>query len=240
MAETDRRKAVTLAGMAMLAPDVLADVLGHAAEEAFEFTRQAQASALGSGTLDHLEVAVSEMNAGYSAKPPHQVFGTALTYRRKVEQLLAGSHTLREGRELFAYAGWLSELLAWLTHDLGDPRAGAAFATDAYQHALEAEHGELAAWSMDAAASISLYQHRPDRALTAARHGLAHAPTDHPLAVRMHAQAARAHAASGNADGFASSLRAAQQAFDLLPARARPRFGTDVVPLAEFALTSYP
>jgi len=238
--ETDRRGAVKLTGLAALAPGVLADVLGQAAGEAMEFTRQAEASALGAGTLQHLQAAVAEFNAGYSAKPPRAMFDAVMDYRRKIGHLLAGPHTLRQRRELYTCAGWLSELLAWLAHDLGHGRAGAAFATDAYRHAVEAGHGELAAWAMDAAASIALYQHRPDRALRAARHGIGHAPSRHPLTVRLHAQAARAQAAAGNADGFASSFRAAQTASGRLRSRSPDRFGRDTGPLAEFALTAYP
>ncbi|MGK5533313.1 helix-turn-helix domain-containing protein [Streptomyces sp. URMC 129] len=237
---TKRRDAVKLAGVVFGTPAAVTAVLDEAAAEALEFTRRAEASALGSGTLDHLGITVTDLNDAYSLKHPRLLFDTALHYRRKVDQFLDGPHTQRQARELFAYAGWLSELLAWLAHDLGNARAGLAFAHDAYVHGLEAGHGELCAWAMDAAASINLYEQRPAKALGAARAGLAQAPASHPLTVRLNAQAARASAANGDAEGFQSCFSAAREAHESLPARVPHCFGTDPLPLADYALTSYP
>ncbi|MFD5696513.1 XRE family transcriptional regulator [Streptomyces lasiicapitis] len=238
--ETKRRNAVKLAGLALASPAAAAQVLVQAAAEAMEFTLQAEASELGSGTLDHLDLAVTEFNRAYSLKPPQTVFDAALGYRRKVGTLLQAPHTHQQERELLAFAGWLSELLAWLAHDLGHARTGLAFATDAFVHGQQAGHGQLCAWAMDAAASINLYEQRPAKALEAARKGLAEAPTGHPLMVRLHAQAARAAAADGDAEGFTDAFHAAQDAYRLLPPRAPRRFGMNVLPLADYALTSYP
>ncbi|MEU0660705.1 tetratricopeptide repeat protein [Streptomyces lavendulocolor] len=237
---TKRRDAVKLAGLAMASPAVAAQILEQAAAEAMEFTRQAEATSLGSGTLDHLDLAVTEFNRAYSLKPPRAVFDAVMDYRRKVDTLLKGRHTHRQERELLAFAGWLSELLAWLAHDLGDARTGLAFATDAFVHGQEAGHGQLCAWAMDAAASINLYEQRPGKARDAALKGLIEAPATHPLTVRLHAQAARAAAADGDADGFTTAYRAAEDAYRLLPPRSPRRFGMDVLPLADYALTSYP
>ncbi|MFG7940349.1 hypothetical protein, partial [Streptomyces cacaoi] len=238
--ETKRRDALKLAGLALATPAAAAQILDQAAAEAAEFTRQAEASALGSGTLDHLDLAVTEFNHAYSLKPPAAVFDSLLDYRRKVDALLKGRHTHRQERELLAFAGWMSELLAWLAHDLGDARTGLAFATDAFVHAQQAGHGQLCAWAMDAAASINLYEQRPDRARQAALKGLTEAPRDHPLAVRLHAQEARAAAADGDAKGFTTAYQAAQDTYRHLPPRTPSRFGMNVLPLADYALTSYP
>jgi tetratricopeptide (TPR) repeat protein len=237
--KTRRRDAVRLAGLAVAAP-AAAEILEKAAAEAVEFTRQAEGSTLHSGTLDHLDVAVTELGRAYSAKPPQQVFDAVLVYRRKIGTLLKATHTHRQGRELLGFAGQLSELLAWLAHDLGNARTGLAFATDAFVHGQQAGHGQLCGWAMDAAASIHLYEQRPAQALIAARQGLAETPANHPLTVRLHAQAARACAADGDAEGFTTAFRTAQDAYDRLPPRSPRRFGTDVLQLADYALTSYP
>ncbi|WHM36885.1 tetratricopeptide repeat protein [Streptomyces sp. BPTC-684] len=238
--DTKRRNALKIAGLTVLDPASVAAVLDRAADEVAEFTRQAEATALGTGTLEHLDFAITGFNEAYSLKPPHVVFDAVMDYRRKVDALLRGPHTHCQERELLACAGWLSELLAWLAHDLGDARVGLAFATDAYTHAEQAGHGELCGWAMDAAASISLYEHRPDKARHAAERGLTQAPTTHPLSVRLHAQSARAAAADGNHDGFTVSFNQAQDAYQLLPPRPPRRFGMPTLPLADYALTSYP
>ncbi|UGQ12369.1 tetratricopeptide repeat protein [Yinghuangia sp. ASG 101] len=235
-----RRESVKLAALTVAMPGAVAAILRQATDDAAEFTRQAEATTLGSGTLDHLDHAIATFNGAYSIQPPHALFETVLHYRRHVGALLGGRYTLRQGRELYAFAGWLSELLAWLAHDLGDARAGLAFATDAFVHGFEAGHGELCAWATDASASISLYSLRPDKALAAAEKGLSQSPTGHPLTVRLHAQAARAGAALGDPRRFAVSLRAAEEAHRVLPARVRTRFGMDPMPLGDYALMSYP
>lgn len=237
---TKRRDAVKLAGLALATPAAAAQILDQAAAEAMEFTRQAEATSLGAGTLDHLDLAVSEFNHAYSLKPPAALFDAVLDYRRKVDALLKARHTHQQERELLAFAGWMSELLAWLAHDLGDARTGLAFTNDAFVHGQQAGHGQLCAWAMDAASSINLYKQRPERARQAALKGLSEAPKDHPLTVRLHAQAARAAAADGDTDGFTAAFRAAEDAYRLLPPRSPRRFGMDVMPLADYALTSYP
>ncbi|MEU0691809.1 helix-turn-helix domain-containing protein [Streptomyces uncialis] len=238
--DVKRRVAAQLAVLAFAAPSSTAQVLEQSAAEALEFTRQAEATKLGSGTLDHLEVAVAGFNSAYCVRPPQAIFEAVLDYRRKIDVMLRAQHTHQQGRELYAFAGWLSELLAWLAHDLGDARTGLAFATDAFVHAQQAGHGQLCAWAMDAAASINLYEQRPAHARAAALKGLAEAPATHPLTVRLHAQVARASAADGDADGFSVAFNAAREAHSLLPPRSPSRFGVDVLPFADYALTSYP
>lgn len=163
---TKRRSAVKLAGLALASPAAAAQILQQAAAEAMEFTRHAEATALGSGTLDHLDLAVTEFNHAYSLNPPRAVFDAVLDYRRSVDALLKAKHTHRQERELLAFAGWLSELLAWLAHDLGDARAGLAFATDAFTQGQQIGHGELCAWAMDAAASSACMNTDPEKPAT--------------------------------------------------------------------------
>ncbi|MFC9221336.1 hypothetical protein ACFT8W_11210 [Streptomyces hygroscopicus] len=69
MEPTKRRDAVKLAGLAMAAPVAAAQILEQAAAEAMEFTRQAEATSLGSGTLDHLDLAITEFNPTRSSHP---------------------------------------------------------------------------------------------------------------------------------------------------------------------------
>ncbi|ANZ14259.1 hypothetical protein SNOUR_04695 [Streptomyces noursei ATCC 11455] len=67
---TKRRDAVKLVGPAMAAPATAVQIPEQAAAEAMEFTQQAAATSLGSGTLDHLDLALTEFNRAYSLKPP--------------------------------------------------------------------------------------------------------------------------------------------------------------------------
>lgn len=237
---TNRRDALRLGLAATVAPAAMAAVLGEAAAEAMEFTRLAGSSAVGAGTFDHLQAAVAAIDRSYTTEPPAEVFAVARAYRARVHELIRGPHTLKQGRELYVWAAWLSELLAWLAHDLGHPLTAEAYAIDCYEHADQAGHDELCAWAADALASIATYTDRPDRAVAAARRGIARAPDSHPIAVRLRAKAARAHACLGQRAECEELLRGAEELHDRLPARPPTRFGTGTGPLAEYAVTAYP
>jgi tetratricopeptide (TPR) repeat protein len=205
-----------------------------------EFPRLTDASLLAPDTFDRLEAVLTELDRSYSKECPAELFVLARSFRVRVDQLIQGRHTLKDLRELYVYAGWLSEMLAWLSHDLGSPATAEAYAVDAYRHADQAGHDELCAWAMDALASIALYDNRPRCALTAARKGMARASLPHPLAVRLRAQAARAHARMGQRAQCNELIIEATELYERLPPRAPRRFVVDTGPLASYAVTSYP
>ncbi|WP_157430711.1 tetratricopeptide repeat protein [Actinomadura macra] len=234
-----RRDALKL-GVAAAAPEVLHRVLRGTAAEAMEFTRLTGSTSVGAGTFAHLEAVITEIDRAYSRDTPAELFAMAHSYRHRVADLIRGPHTLKQARELYVYAAWLSESLAWLAHDLGDPFAAESWAVDAYEHADQAGHDELCAWATDAMASIAIYTDRPARALAAAHQGIARAPRTHPLAVRLRAQAARAHARLGDRGECEDMLHQASKVYGALPARAPLRFTVDTGNLAALAMTSYP
>jgi len=234
-----RRDALKLGIAPSVTPDVAGRVLRDAALDAMEFTRRVGATAVGAATFGHLEAAVMQLDRAYTVEPPAGLFGLARGYRARVAEMASGSCTLRELRELYVFAGWLSEKLAWLSHDLGDPMAAEAWAVDSFAHAEEAGHAELCAWAMDAMASIAIYTGRSQKAVAAARAGMARVPLGHPLAVRLRAQAARAHARLGQREDCEGLLREAAGLYDRLPARAPMRFALDTGTLAGYAMTAY-
>lgn len=238
--DATRRDALKLGIAASVTPEMLGLVLDSAVAEAMEFTRLAGVTAVGRGVLDHLDTAIAGVSDAYCTQPPAAVFPVARAYRSRVADLTAGPCTLRETAALYVCAAWLSELLAWLAHDLGHPAAAAAYAIDSFEHAEQAGHGELCAWAADAMSSVAMYTGQPARAVETARRGIAAAPAGHPLAVRLRAQAARAHARLGQRDQCEQLLREAADLYDRLPARAPMRFATDTGVLASYAMTAYP
>jgi hypothetical protein len=238
---TKRRNALKLGLLsAAAAPELVARVLDGAAAEALEFTRRSGTTTVGRGTFDQLEAVLTSLNQAYHQAQPAEQFLVAHAYRSYVQELIKGRHTLKEARELYAYAGWLSEILAWLAHDLGNPLAAEAYAVDCYEHADQAGHDELCAWASDALASFPLYAEYPERAVEAAHRGIEKVPLGHPLAVRLHAKAARAYAKLGRSDECERVLAEAQELHDRLPVNPPARFGTDTGVLADYALTVYP
>jgi tetratricopeptide (TPR) repeat protein len=236
---TNRRDALKLGAVASLAPDLLGRVMREAAAEAMEFTRNTSVTAVGRGTFDHLTAVIADLDRSYSIEPPAELFTITQTYRRRVEQLIEGPHTLRDGRELYVYAAWLSELLAWLTLNLGDRVAAEAYAIDCYEHADQAGHNELCGWAADAMASIAIYSNRPGSAIAAASKGIAKTPDRHPLAARLRAQAARAHARLGQREECERLFREAGELYEQLPARMPLRHSVDTGVFTSFAITSW-
>jgi len=237
---TKRRTALHLGVVVAVSPETLWQVLRDSAGEAMEFTRATAVSGVGTGTLDHLEAVLTDLNRAHCVQPPGELFMVARAYRQRVEELIQGQHTLTEERELYVYAAWLSELLAWHAHDLGFPLTAEAYAIDCYQHASQAGHGVLCAWATDAMASIGLYADRPGKAVLAARKGIGKVPDQHPLAVTLRTQAARACARQGRRAECVELLADAQKLHEKLPTRPPGRFLVDNGVIASRAINSHP
>jgi tetratricopeptide (TPR) repeat protein/transcriptional regulator with XRE-family HTH domain len=239
---TDRRQALTLLGTSTLglgAAHAGHDPFMQSAVEAMEFTRRAEASQLGPRTLEHFDSVVSGMAAAFPRTPPGELFPKARWYRHQVEDLIAGRHTLREGKELYRHAGSLSVMLAWLSIDLGDPVTAEAHCLDAWEHGWQAEDHEICAWAMDAQATISKDNNQPSAAKDAAERGLKHAPQGSAAAVRASAQLARAYARLGHADQVQDVLKDTQTRFDQLDHQNSGLFAVDFGRLAGYAASSY-
>ena len=225
---------------AVVAPEVLRRVLRGAGGEAMEFTRVAATSGVGTGTLDHLDVVLTELRRSYYEQPPAEQFAVARAYRTRVQELIQGRHTFKEGQQLYVYAAWLDHTLAWLAHDLGDQLTAETYAIDCFEHADQIGHDELCAWAADQMASIAIYANLPERAARAARRGVDRAPAAHPVAVRLRAQSARAQARLGKRDECERLLTEAKDLYDRLPSRTPMRFTVDTRTQADYALTGFP
>ncbi|MGH3885480.1 MAG: helix-turn-helix domain-containing protein [Pseudonocardiaceae bacterium] len=235
---TKRRTALNLGLVAAISPETLTSVLYDSAGEAMEFTRGTAVSAVGAGILNHLEAVLTDLDRSYWAKPPGELFAVARAYRRRVDQLIQGRHTLKEERELYFYAAWLSELLAWLAHDFGFPLAAEAYAIDCYEHADQTGHGVLCAWATETMAIFAHYADQPGKAVLAAQKGLGKISNQHPLAVRLRTQAARAYARQGQRAECVELLTEAHELHDRLPARSPSRISVDNKIFASHVITS--
>lgn len=215
-----------------------AGLVEQAASTAMEWTIRAEASDVGPHTVDHLDLVVSGMAGAYQYTAPTELFPRVWAYRQRVAELLDGRQTLRQRRDLYRLAGRLSILLGWLSHDLGDPLAAEAHCLDAWEHGWQAEDGEVCGWAMDTAASIAMYGHRPDRALSATERGLAHAPARTPVAVRLACQLTRAYGRLGDRDRFDLALASTRDQLDQLSDRGHGLFSVDAGRVASYAATS--
>jgi len=240
-AEVKTSKRRELLTTAAVAPEILNQVLSDAATEAMEFTRRTGISAVGRGMLEHLELVLTDLSRGYGHELPTELFVVARVYRCRVDELIRGRHTLTELRELYVYAGFLSELLAWLAHDLGHPRTAQAYAMDSYTHAEQAGHCELQGWAADVMTAIATYaQQHPNQAARAAMKGIADVPSDHPLAIVLRVKAARSYARLGDRENFEALFTEARRLHDRMPTQAPFRFRLDTGTMADNAITAQP
>ncbi|TXK39470.1 tetratricopeptide repeat protein [Nonomuraea sp. C10] len=198
-----------------------------------EFTRHSEETDVGATTLDQVRQAIATYGTDYATQPASELWEPARQDRRHVAALLQRRTTLRQRRDLYVDAAWLSTILAWFAHDGGKQRTALAYAHDAWRHADEAEHAETAAWAKDVEATILLYGNRPAEALRAARTGAARAPAGGPAAARLVSQAMRISARPGRGLGTLGS------APDHLPAHQAGLFSADVARFHSFAATSY-
>jgi len=124
---------------------------GAAADEiaAVEPGRLVEATEVGTGTVERLELAVDELAIAYPSTPSAELYGRVRGYLRYVGRLLDARMTLAEHRRLLVVGGWLSLLAATTLIDLHRDQAAAAHLRTAAQLARESEHTEIAAWCLE-------------------------------------------------------------------------------------------
>ena len=185
--------------------------------ESVELLRRTEVSDLGSGTLEQLEELVESLGVEYFAVPPAEFRETVLSWRRYVVRLLDGKLTLRERRDLYAVAGWLSGLVAEASLALGDhaePHCAAALSL-----AQEVGDAHLAGWIRGTQAQTALYAGDPREAVLFAQAGRQAAPTGSAAMFRACALEARTQARRGDLGETEHALSRAEQA---LATRSEP------------------
>ena len=116
---------------------------------ALDLARLAEASEVGTGTVERLELAVDELAIAYPGTPPADLLDRLRGYLRYVGRLLDARTTLTEHRRLLVVGGWLSLLAATSLIDLHRDHAAAAHLRTAAQLARETGHAEIAAWCLE-------------------------------------------------------------------------------------------
>ncbi|MGH3940058.1 MAG: hypothetical protein ACRDTG_15780 [Pseudonocardiaceae bacterium] len=199
--------------------------------ESVELLRRIEASELGPATLEQMQELVERLGVEYFTVSPAEFRETALSWRRYVARLLEGTLTLRERRDLYAVAGWLTGLLAEVSLALGEE--GQPHCTTALSLAQEVGDARLAGWIRGTQAQIALYTGHPREAATYAQAGREVAPTGSAALVRSCTQEARALAKMSDNEGTRTALDSAEHAWNVLSqplARSIYSFGASYLP----------
>lgn len=184
------------------------------ATELLELAARAEASDVGSTTLDLLDLRVDELARAYTRAPPAELLRDVRTSARQVGSLLDGRATLSQRRRLLVAAGWLTLLAATLHVDLGQRSAASAARAAAGSLGRETEHGEIGAWACEVDTWTALVDQNWSRAASLAAAGEALAPSGSPAAAQLAMQAARAAARIGDGPEVRAALRRAAAALE--------------------------
>ncbi|HEV2257755.1 MAG TPA: tetratricopeptide repeat protein [Streptosporangiaceae bacterium] len=185
-----------------------------------ELARRAEASDLGSGTLEMLQQSADRLCRDYPVVDPRVLSDQARTRLGYVTGLLGKRVTLAQHRELLVVAGWLSALLACTLYDAGDPGAAETARRMTGQFGHHADHGELVAWSFEIASWYALVEGRFAQTVALCEGGLAHAGTSNAT-VQLTLQASRAYARMGD-DRAGTMLTAGGAVLAKLPVPEHP------------------
>jgi tetratricopeptide (TPR) repeat protein len=223
-------------------PAELADVafLEAAADggavEAAELAREAEASDIGAGTLENIDLAVDRLRRNYASAPPALLIPRVQGRLRILRRLHTGRLNIAQRRQLLVAGGWLATLLATLQFDTGDQTAAEDSRDAALQLGKAAGHQEIMAWSFELLAWFALVNNQPRQAIDLAQQGLTLAPNT-AAGVQLAMQQARVWARLGAHRETEEALRAGATALARLPSPNHPEdhFAFDAAKLSFYA-----
>ncbi|RMI37170.1 hypothetical protein EBO15_36515 [Actinomadura harenae] len=188
--------------------------------ELMELANRAEASDVGAGTLDLLDVAIERLCCDYPTVAADDLCVRGRAHLDHVLSLLDSRTTLAQHRELLVDAGWLTVLLACVYFDAGDKAAAEIARHTARRLGEQAGHGEIIAWSWEIAAWFALVERRFPDVVACSEAGLRHAGHTN-AAVQLTLQAGRGYARMGDGRG-ADALEIGRGVLNRLPRPDHP------------------
>jgi hypothetical protein len=221
---------------AELADVAFLEAAADGAVEAAELAREAEASDIGLGTLENIDLAVDRLCRSYASAPPALLIPRVQARLRGLRRLHTGRVNLAQRRHLLVAGGWLATLLATLQFDAGDQPAAEDSRDAALQLGKAAGHQEIMAWSFELLAWFALVNHQPRQSLDLAEQGLTLAPGT-SAGVQLAMQQARVWARLGQRRETEEALRSGATALARLSVPAHPEhhFAFDAPKLTFYA-----
>jgi hypothetical protein len=151
------------------------------------------------------------------------VLSEATNWLRELERIRNEKRlTLSQTTEVYDLTGWLALLESCLRYDTGDDRGAERLRRLAIALGEELHSPAILGWGHEIAAWMALTQGDLNRVLASVRTGL-DAAKDAPVAVQLHAQAAKAWARIGNQTELAGALEAGRERLERMPLPSNPR-----------------
>jgi ATP/maltotriose-dependent transcriptional regulator MalT len=185
--------------------------MAMAARRALWFCAAVEGSNVGPETLEQLRDEVAKLTLAYRPRPVTTLLGDLVNVQDVAFRLLEGRQRPDQTRQLYLLAGVTCGLLAFASHDLGDPHSAMTQARTAYVCADNAGHDGLRAFVRGIQSLAAFWAGWPHEALRYAQLGTdLTAQVTGTSAVYLPALAARASAALGDEEG---SRAAVEQAY---------------------------
>ncbi|MCC5035100.1 XRE family transcriptional regulator [Streptomyces sp. WAC 00631] len=152
------------------------ELVRTAAEESAAWARWAETTNIGELALEQVMSDTRRLSADYLTENPVTVFSRTRVLRDQVFALLEGRQHPRQTADLYAAAGYLCGLLAWMSSDFGRLQDADTQGRTAWLCAELAGHNDLRAWVLSTRSKIAFWGGRMKESITYARRGAAYAP----------------------------------------------------------------
>jgi len=189
---------------------------------ALELARRAEASDVGGGAVERLELTVDDLAVAYPATRPADLLVRVRTHLGYVGRLLDARATLTQHRRLLVTGGWLSLLAATCLIDLHSGHAAEAYLHTADQLADETVQPDLAAWVLETRAWQALTAGDFRRAAEISQGAQLAAPHGSSAHLQAVAQEGRAWARAGDPAETRRALTRLETLVSPLPVPDRP------------------
>ncbi|MDH6612891.1 tetratricopeptide (TPR) repeat protein/transcriptional regulator with XRE-family HTH domain [Streptomyces sp. SAI-208] len=188
-----------------------ANLVRLAADESATWAQWAEASNVGDIALEQMLAETQSLALDYLTSDPVALFGRTRALRDRVFALLEGHQYPRQSTDLYAVAGYLCGLLAWMSSDLGQLRDADTQGRTAWLCAELARHNNLRAWVLSTRSKVAFWDGRLRDAINFARRGATYRSTG-TVAVLLACQEADAWSELGAQEEAMAALAHAEDA----------------------------
>lgn len=186
------------------------EVIMDAAGQSAEFGEWAEATNIGSTTLEQLDEDVRRLARDYLSNPPLPLMLATLRVRNRVFTLLEGRQHPNQTRQLYLIAGRLCGLLAWMAGDVGRHSEAETQARTGWLCAELAGADGLRAWIRATQSKVAYWDGRIQESGRLADDGMRFAASD-SARVLLASLGARAWARLGDTEEAHAALARAEE-----------------------------
>jgi hypothetical protein len=193
-----------------------AELISATGMDTLELVHRLQTSDADDSTIDGLHIVTDRLCSEYPYLPSDQLLIEGRNWLQRLTTFRGQRLTLAQHREILVLAGRLALLIGCVEYDSGRRHDAETTRRAALSLGAETDHAEITAWAHEIRAWMALTSSDYHGVISAARNGLDAAP-NHPVAVQLAAQEAKAWARIGDKRQTEVSLDRGRRLLDSLP-----------------------